>query len=54
VPQPHVLTGQPMTDDRYNLLLNELGYREKQWMRELTHQALERHNEQRNRVTRQV
>lgn len=54
VPQPHVLTGQPMTDDRYNLLLNELGYREKQWMRELTHQALERHSEQRNRVTRQV
>jgi len=54
VPHPQVLTGQPMTDDSYNLLLNELGYREKQWMRELTHQALERHSEQRNRVTRQV
>ncbi|MBV6660450.1 hypothetical protein KV572_05870 [Pseudomonas yamanorum] len=54
VPHPQVLTGQPMTDDSYNLLLNELGYREKQWMRELTHQALERHSKQRNRVTRQV
>ncbi|WP_455827621.1 NEL-type E3 ubiquitin ligase domain-containing protein [Pseudomonas graminis] len=54
VPHEKVLTGQPMTDDTYSLLLNELGYHEKQWMRELTQQALEHHGQQRNRVMRQT
>jgi hypothetical protein len=50
VPPERVFTGRPMADETYNLLLNELGYREKQWMRELTREALERHGKERNRV----
>ncbi|WP_421524177.1 NEL-type E3 ubiquitin ligase domain-containing protein [Pseudomonas yamanorum] len=49
VPHEQVLTGQAMTDETYDRMLNDLGYRRQQWLRDLTHQALERHGERRNR-----
>lgn len=40
VPESVVFSGNEMTDDFYNRLLNDLGYREKEWMRHLTREAL--------------
>ena len=37
-----VFSGEEMSDDLYNRLLNDLGYNEKQWMRRLTREALAR------------
>lgn len=41
-PERVVFSRQPMSDDLYNRLLNDLGYKEKEWMRRLTHEALAR------------
>jgi hypothetical protein len=40
VPESVVFADEAMTDERYNRLLNDLGYNEKEWMRRLTRQAL--------------
>jgi HPt (histidine-containing phosphotransfer) domain-containing protein len=40
VPESVVFSGNEMSDDGYNRLLNDLGYSEKQWMRRLTREAL--------------
>ena len=42
VPDRVVFSRQPMSDDLYNRLLNDLGYKEKEWMRRLTREALAR------------
>ncbi|MCS3419317.1 hypothetical protein M2399_004354 [Pseudomonas sp. BIGb0450] len=42
VPERVVFSRQPMSDDLYNRLLNDLGYKEKEWMRRLTREALAR------------
>lgn len=40
VPESVVFSGNDMSDDVYNRLLNDLGYSEKQWLRRLTREAL--------------
>lgn len=40
VPESVVFSGDEMSAERYNRLLNDLGYNEKQWMRRLTREAL--------------
>lgn len=49
VPETVVFADTPMSDDLYNRLLNDLGYNEKEWMRRLTRQALDKAGERRNR-----
>lgn len=40
---------EPMPDALYEQLLNDLGYQQKEWLRQLTREALERHEGRRNR-----
>ena len=53
VQAPHsvVFADEPMSDEVYNGLLNELGYKEKEWMRQLTRQALVRDTGRSNRAS---
>jgi hypothetical protein len=44
-----VLSGNPMSTTRYDTALNELGYRYKQWLRDLTRDALNRAGGRKNR-----
>lgn len=44
-----VLSGNPMTSSQYNAALNDLGYRYKQWLRDLTREALSRAGARKNR-----
>ncbi|MGP1666110.1 MAG: hypothetical protein ACTS5I_09430, partial [Rhodanobacter sp.] len=45
-----VLSDTPISDALYNRLLNDLGYKEKDWMRGLTRTALKNAAQQRNRA----
>jgi hypothetical protein len=49
VPESVVFADTPISDELYNRLLNDLGYNEKEWMRRLTRQALDKAGERRNR-----
>lgn len=51
VPESVVFTNEPLPDELYNRLLNDLGYNEKEWMRQLTRQALARDTGRRNRAS---
>lgn len=44
-----VLSGNPMSAAQYDATLNELGYRHNQWLRDLTHAALNRAGTRKNR-----
>ncbi|UOB25119.1 hypothetical protein MRY17_05325 [Pseudomonas orientalis] len=50
-PDSVVFAAEPMSDEVYNGLLNDLGYQEKEWMRQLTRQALARDTGRRNRAS---
>ncbi|WP_455883861.1 dermonecrotic toxin domain-containing protein [Pseudomonas putida] len=48
--KPQTTVGdEPMPDTLYDQLLNELGYQQKEWLRQLTREALVRHDGRRNR-----
>ena len=49
VPETVVFADEPISDELYNRLLNDLGYNEKEWMRRLTRIALDKASERRNR-----
>lgn len=49
-PDSVVFADDPMSEDLYNRLLNDLGYSEKEWMRRLTREALARATGRSNRT----
>lgn len=51
LPDSVVFADAPMSDDVYNGLLNDLGYKEKECLRQLTRQALARDTGRRNRAS---
>ncbi|OKO46161.1 dermonecrotic toxin domain-containing protein [Pseudomonas sp. BTN1] len=50
-PDSVVFADEPMSDEVYNGLLNDLGYKEKEWLRQLTRQALARDTGRSNRAS---
>jgi hypothetical protein len=50
VPESVVFSDEPMSDELYNRLLNDLGYNQQEWMRRLTRRALDKATGHSNRA----